>query len=475
MTQNQNPTAEQARTILWNQGVVHWILHDGQKSLYDSYFRCKEKIIVWNCSRRFGKSWTLCTLAIETCLQKPNSIVKYCCAKQVDAKNIIRPLIREIIRTCPKELKPLFKTQDRAWVFPNGSRIELSGLDGGRAESIRGGSCDLAIIDEAGLVGDLKYIIRAVILPTTTTTKGKIILASTPPKANDHDFIYFLRKAEIEGNAVTKTVNQNPIIDQYELTKIIEECGGINSNEFRREYLCHVIKDDTKAVVPEFDDVLKGLITKKWVRPPFYDGYVSMDLGLKDLTVVLFAYYDFRNDKIIIEDEFTLNGQKFNTDVLAMGIKQKETEVFSDIFTGETKLPYMRVSDNNLIVIADLYQLHRLQFFPTRKDDSDAALNQMRMMLAAQKIIINPKCKTLISHLENATWNKARTTYDRSPDKGHYDAVDALKYLVRNIQTSKNPYPASYGRGPAGDIYKSKETQQYPQYEQFRKMLNLKK
>ena len=33
----------------------------------------------------------------------------------------------------------------------------------------------------------------------------------------------------------------------------------------------------------------------------------------------------------------------------------------------------------------------------------------------------------------------------RSPDDGHYDAVDALIYMIRSISFNKNPYPAHYG------------------------------
>lgn len=465
---------EEARAILWGQGIVHWLLRPHQKDLYDSVASCKEKIVVWNCSRRLGKSYSLCVLALEMCLKKPNAIVKYCCAKQVDAKNIIRPLIREIIKTCPFELKPEYKVAERAWVFPNGSRIELSGLDAGRADSIRGGSSDLAIIDEAGLVGDLKYIIRSVILPTTTTTKGKIILASTPPVSMDHEFMAFLNKARIQGNLITKTVYADLSMDKEELEKIIEECGGIDSNDFRREYKCEIIKDENKSVIPEFDDALKEKIVKTWSKPPFYDAYVGMDLGLKDLTVVLFAYYDFQAAKIIIEDEFVINGQKFTTVALAEGIRVKESQVFSDILTGEQRQPYLRVSDNNLLVINDLYQLHGIHFMPTRKDDRDAALNHMRILLAGQRIIINPKCKTLVAHLESATWNKQKTTYDRSSDNGHYDAVDALNYLVRNIQLNKNPYPNHYGRGSQENLYKQKKDEQYPQANQFKKIFNVK-
>lgn len=232
-------TPEQARSLLWTQGILHWLLKPVQLDLYNSYKDCKQKIVVWNCSRRLGKSFTLCVISLEVCIKTPNSLVKYCCAKQKDAKNIIRPLIRDIIQTCPPELKPEYKTQENAWVFPNGSRIELTGLDGGRAESVRGGSSSLSVIDEAGLVGDLPYIITSIILPTTATTKGKIILASTPPKSPNHPFITrYLNKARIEGNLITRTIYDNPNIDKEEFDKLVEESGGLESIDFKREYLC---------------------------------------------------------------------------------------------------------------------------------------------------------------------------------------------------------------------------------------------
>lgn len=478
MTPQENSiTPEAAAHVLWNEGILHWMLHDGQKSLYDSYVSCNDKTIVWNCSRRFGKSFALCVIAIEECIKKPNALIKYCAAKQVDARGIIRPLIREIITSCPKELKPEFKVQERAWVFPNGSRIELTGLDGGRAESIRGGSCTLAIIDEAGLVSDLNYIVTSIILPTTVTTKGKIILASTPPKSYVHPFINYVNSARIQGNLVTKTIYDNPLIDDSELQKIIDEYGGVHAIAFRREFLCEVLKDDEYAIIPEFTPELQKLIVREWPRAPFFDAYVAMDLGLKDLTVVLFAWYDFKEAKIIIDDEYVINGQKFNTLALAEGIKKKEQEVFTDKITGEQRVPFLRVSDNNLIVINDLWVLHGLRFLATRKDDADAALNNVKIMIQNQKIIINPKCKTLITHLAAGVWNKNKTSFERSgSDMGHFDAIDSLKYLVRNVQLNKNPFPPGYLQKYNENHFSlnsGKPT--YEKHSEFSKILNLRK
>lgn len=456
---SNNLTPELARELLWNAGNLSWILYPHQKSFYDAVKNCKDSTVVFNASRRIGKSCVMCILALETCLQAKNSLVKYCCAKQKDAREIIRPLITMLIETCPKEIKPEFKTMEGAWVFPNGSRIQLNGLDGGRAESIRGGSSSLAIIDEAGLVKDLEYIINSIILPTTLTTNGKIILASTPPKSIAHPFVSkYVNKARIEGNLITRTIYDNPIISKDKLDKIIEESGGIDSPDFRREYLCILESNSNYSIIPEFPLVKKDIV-KEVPRAPFYDSYVSMDLGMNDLTVVLFAWYDFLNRKLIIDDEFVINGQKFNTLTLAEGIKRKEKEVFFDKLTGEVKPPYLRVSDNNLIVIKDLWDLHKLSFLPTKKDDAPGTLNNLRVAIQNKDIIINPKCVVLISHMETGVWNKSKTSFERTANS-HFDAIDSLKYLLRNVNFNKNPYPSSYFQTSKENLYQIRTPQQ---------------
>ena len=133
------------------------------------------------------------------------------------------------------------------------------------------------------------------------------------------------------------------------------------------------------------------------------------------------------------------------TDNLAELIKVKESELWTHPSTGSLKTPTLRVADNNnLILLNDLNAKHNINFLPTLKDNADAALNNMRMLIKSERIIINPKCKTLIYHLKSGIWNKARNSYARSADYGHYDAIDSLKYLCRNINFNKNPFPSNY-------------------------------
>lgn len=436
---------------LWKRGVLIWKLDPAQKELYNLFYNTDHKVQTWLLSRRAGKTYTLGCLAIEQCIRKPNSIVKFVAPTKLQIVNIVRPIFRQILEDCPEEIKPEFKAKDYIYYFPNGSEIQLAGTDNGHAEKLRGGDSHIAIIDEAGSCKDLDNVVKSILLPTTLITKGKVLLASTPPKEPDHEFIKFIEEAEMRGSLIKKTVYDNPRLTKEDIDELITELGGINTDACRRELFCEIIKDSKSCVIPEFTPELEKEIVKEWPKPPFFDCYDGMDLGHQDLTVVLFGYYDFRADKVIIEDELVIDFKlpDENIKTLTDKIMTKERELWFNVLTNEQKKPYLRVSDINYIVTDEIYKQSNKQvnFVATKKDDNESAINALRIMLATKKIIINPRCKTLIRHLRNVKWDNRTTVsrFARSPDDGHYDAVDALKYFVRSVVYSKNPYPAHYG------------------------------
>jgi len=454
MSNNTIEAIKAARDKLWNKGILIWKLDACQKAIYNEMMGRPDKVVTITCSRRLGKSHLLTVIALEICLKTPKSIVKFLQPEQKMIRMNIKPIMEEILLDCPDELRPEFKTQDNVYVFPNGSQIQLAGTDNGNAEKIRGGNCHAALIDEAGFCSDLHYLINSVLIPTTTLTRGKIYLSSTPSKSPDHEFMKYVEKAEASGKLIKKTIwdaidylkdDVNPRITKQLVDEIIESLpGGRESEDFRREYECDVVHNSDLSIIPEFTPDIEKDIVKEWPKPAHYDSYVSMDIGFKDLTVALFAYYDFEKGIIVIEDEVVLNGAAMTTDKLAETIKGTEVALWTNPLTGEFKKPYLRVSDNNLIVINDLQRLHGLLFVPTAKDNKDAQVNHLRMLIGARKLVINPKCKVLVSHLKNGNWKKDRKEFSRSPDSGHYDAIDAAIYLVRNIDKNKNPYPKGY-------------------------------
>ena len=50
-------------------------------------------------------------------------------------------------------------------------------------------------MDEAGFIADLGYVTKSVLFPMLKTTRGKLIVASTPPPTPAHDFVGLTREA----------------------------------------------------------------------------------------------------------------------------------------------------------------------------------------------------------------------------------------------------------------------------------------
>jgi Terminase large subunit, T4likevirus-type, N-terminal len=481
-------TVSQAKQELWRRGELNWKLDPFQKDLKHQFESNPQKIQVVLCSRRLGKTMAGLIMAIELCLKSPHSIVKILAPTKIMIDDITTVLFPQILSDCPDELQPQNLKNKYTYLFRNGSRIQLAGTDGGHADKLRGSFAHLCIVDEAGMCNDLLNTVRSILIPTTLNTKGKILLLSTPPKEPDHDFMKFVEDAEESGTLIKKTIYDNPRIKQEEIDEIIAAYpGGVNNQEFRREFLVEIVKDVTFSVIPEWTAELEQVLVKDHKKPPFFDCYEAMDIGGRDLTVVLFGYYDFRAAKVIIEDELVFNFREENNtyDRFIKQLKAKEDGLWMSALTKETKLPYLRVSDINYVVTEELYKVSRIQdplrtvsFQPTKKDDKEAAINVLKMMLSGHKIIIHPRCTTLIRHLRNVKWSKSRTErrFARSPDNGHYDAVDALIYLIRCIVFTKNPYPLRYDLGE-GDLFVAnpdalKYGQSTQQIETFRRIFN---
>lgn len=441
-------TKQQVKDELWRRGELGWKCHKVQLEMRDIYYKSEGNTThVWLLSRQTGKSYLISLIAIEQALRTSNAVVKILTDTKIHVEKIIVPIFNELLQDCPEDVKPEYLKSDFTYTFKNGSQIQFAGTDGGHYERLRGQKSTAVFVDEAGFCRDLMDVVKSVLLPTTTHTGGRIILASTPSSDPEHDFNEFIEEAELNGTLVKKTIHDNPLLTKPQIERIIREMGGETSPKFRREYLCEIIRDESKTVFPEFDEELQNRLVKEWIKPTHYEGYVAMDLGYKDLTVVLFGYFDFMKDVVVIEDEIIKTGKDLRLDIFTQEILDKESYLWTDLITNEKKKVRSRVSDINYLVTQEIhrYSSGQLTFLPPRKDDKIAAINQVRTALKNEKIIISPKCQTLIRHLKNCKWRQgSKVEFARSVDDGHYDAADALLYLFRSINFASNPYPKDY-------------------------------
>jgi hypothetical protein len=211
--------------------------------------------------------------------------------------------------------------------------------------------------------------------------------------------------------------------------------GGRDSTKCRRELYCEWVVDETRAVVPEFNDERSAIMVHE-VDPPTYETpLVSLDVGFEDYSHLLFGYYNFKTAHLVIQAEARL--RRMRTDQLAAEVKRVEAE----LWTGYAPKP-SRVSDVDLILLQDLGAIHGLHFAPIAKDEKEAMVNELRLWVQSHRLEIDPGCEFLVRQMKSAIWNKSRTSFERTPEDGHFDGVDALIYMLRSAPIHHNPYPA---------------------------------
>lgn len=423
--------------------TLRYRLHEDQRAIRDAWLAASGRVYVLCCSRRWGKSWLGAALGIETAISQPGARIAYAAPTMKMAREIIVPHMTALLEDCPGDMAPTFSKAELTWTYPNGSRIILAGCDNGNAERLRGTSMDLGIVDEAGFIDDLRYVVQSILMPQLMTTDGRIFMASTPAKSPVHDFTGYCLEAESEGRYAHRTIYDAPHISDAIAAEFMLESGGEDSSDWRREYLAEVVVDEDSAVLPEFTKHADSIV-QAVDPPPFRDNYVSIDAGFHDLTVALFGYWDFPRARLVVEDERVF--QHAHSAEIAPAILNAERDLWGD------KPPHVRVLDSDAIVRADMGREHGLVCRLPRKDDKHAAINALRMALAGGQVVVNPRCTTLIAHCKGAVWNRSRSSFERSGTFGHFDAVDSLVYLWRTIERGRNPFPAQW-RGETHDTH----------------------
>lgn len=480
---------DQAIAQLWEQGNLSYKLKGVQLEMRNLVYESLHDVSVYLCSRQTGKSFTMCTVASEFCQRNANVKVLLLFPKKKDATRVAKEHLRIIHEDCPVHLKPEHKVADKTFVYPNGSEIIMAGTDGGSAESVRGSTLHLILMDEAGFhdYNDFLYIVNSVLMPTLTTTDGKVIMASTPSKEPDHPFmVNYVEPYRQKGWLVEYDIYSNPLINEKMREKIISRFPlGEEDPEYQREYLLMTRVSNSLMVVPEWYKI-KSDIVKESERPVYADNYVSMDPAVSDGTGIIFGYYDFLREKLVIEDELFLGGEgsdSLRTQEIADGIVRKEGNLFRNKYTGEISKPYMRISDNNLpLLVNDLLTDHGIRFTTTKKDGKEDRVNNVRMLMKRGKLEIHPRCKNLLNHIENAKWKKNRKEFvrnkgDQTKDikPNHSDLLDALIYLVRNYQPSKNPYPEGYFELSGSNVFNSNINHPTQNQQFMNSIMNVKK
>lgn len=459
-----------ARADLWRAGDVRWLLDAGQRQWVEDFQR-GEGAAVWMIGRQRGKSFAALSLACGLAVQQPGAIVRYAALTQKSAKAIVLPTLAQVLKACPPEVKPEVRELDGVVRWPNGSTLTFAGTDAEQFDRLRGPRAHLVLLDESAFYADLERV-ESALLPQLTTTAGRALYLSTPPESVAHPFVRRWSAARAASRAVHATVHDNPRLgpdgvarlERQEAARLgltVEELRA--STFWRREYLAELVQEESRAAVPGWTATAQAECVGEVPRPAHFDGYVGVDFGFGDPHGVVFAWWDYQGNRLVVEDELELRGA--TTAQLAEAIKRREAQLWGvDRWAGTLlgakagdmpawmlsaargandvpRQPYLRVGDNDPLTLADLHGQHGLAVLPTRKDDKALAVSDLDEAVRQRRIRVHPRCRRLIEQLASTTWNKARTEWQRT-DKDHGDLLDALVYLHRNVHRHRDPRPA---------------------------------
>lgn len=407
---------------------------------------------------------------LEKAFQKPNAKIRAGTAFHTDLLDFVLPAFEFVLDDCPDELRPIWKSQRSKFYLPhNGSEIKLVGLDR-KPNGLRGSVLDMIVLDEAAFMSRLDYIYKSVIIPATTHRPDcPIIVLSTPPETPAHDFNDYVQKGEVEDSYIKLTIYDNPRVDIPTIERLMIESGGPQSTTWKREYLCEHITDANLAIISNWKDEYVQAVPRDEYYT-FYHKYVNMDLGVHDPTAVLFGYYDFRKAKYIIEDDFHLSGPELNTYRLQAQIKKRELNLWtkvrfefsnpmlptdseiqavSNLWEQNQPKVFLRVSDNNNpLLLQDLSLIHNIHFIPTDKGRLSEMVNTTKILVQDEGILVHPDCKQTKGSLKYGIWDKNRKEFAQSKTYGHFDALAALIYGVRNLDRVTNPIPQNFKLDP---------------------------
>lgn len=205
-------------------------LHEGQKRI----LRCKDRFIAVRAARRFGKSYVFSTYAAWAVCTQENFRVIVISRIMRQSLEMFKT-IKQIIMNSPMADSVVRCTMTEI-VLSNGSQVQS--LPGSSPNTLRGITANLIMVDEAAYVDEDVFI---EIYPIILSTKGRMILISTPAFEMGEFFRACTMATEYTSFHFTHAdavwADGTPFIDPSELQREIDRCGGINSPEYRREYL----------------------------------------------------------------------------------------------------------------------------------------------------------------------------------------------------------------------------------------------
>lgn len=450
---------------LWMRGDLEFLLWPQQIPIWNQLrnLPVSVELFVCLCARQYGKSTIGVLYALSEAIKNRDCCILIMGPDTKQTRDIVNSKMRFLLRTAPVGLIKQMKAENRWHVYHD---LDPKALDyteiiiGGMNEnssSQRGKTVHKILVEEIVDVREDDFItsMRSDLGPALTHSKdGKIIYLTTLPKYPAHPFITeTIPLARLKNAIAVFDIHSNRALSKEQFQKCMDLAGGEKSDDWRREYLCEVVRDSRLVCLPDFDAARNVAL---FHLPLQAKKSVTIDWGgVRDKTCAILHTYDYLSDLDLIWDERVFDPNTSTENIIK---ECREMEKGHEIHGRYIDAPPQ-------LVTVDMLQTHNYPAVLPDKPDWRAALNTLNVKLQQRKLLIHPRCLFLKVSGESGILNKNKTDFERTEALGHMDGIAAMMYAIR-MQDRENPYNNPYAEPAylqsAGSYVVSSDTQFMP-------------
>lgn len=256
--------------------------HAGQQQMLEE----AKRFNVGSCGRRYGKTDLIKKILIDVTLRgKPAGYF-------APAYKFVLEVWRELVNT----LAPLISARnfsDKRIELITGGVIEMWTLD--NPDAGRSRKYAVAVIDEAGLVPNLRTIFQEAIRPTLMDMGGSAWFLGTPKGHNDFYHLYELAATRDDWARWQRPTHDNPFIDRAELDAAQSD---MTEARYRQEILAEFLEDGAGVFRYVRRAATVTALTLAQLRERKASYAIGVDLGkIQDYTV--FAVIDIDTGDVV--------------------------------------------------------------------------------------------------------------------------------------------------------------------------------
>ena len=362
--------------------------------------------------RRFGKTRMMLVAGIEKALQVPGSVTFYLAPSRKQAKDIAWRALKDSV---PASWTDKVMESTLTVEFRNGSRVILAGAD--YADSLRGQSADLLLLDEFAYIRDLQEMWQAALLPMLATSKGQVIFASTPAGGGSFSAELWEKAADTEG---WERWNYPTVAGGWVEESWVEERRTEMDPSLWRQEFYGSIESLLGAVYPAFNNANIEAVSD--------DGgpiIAALDFNRSPFCCALMQV---QGDRLACLEEIVLMQADSREMALAIRERYPDRKVMCcPAPTGSRKqTSSLGLSDHQILKEVGGFQIHSPRA-PWAISDKVAATRLMILDAAGQRRLkVDPGCKRVIRSFRNLEFKPGRSVPD--PDSDHSHMCDAVGY-----------------------------------------------